>query len=56
VPRCSVKHQSSLRLLEQLKSEGAPIATVGIQGHWSVARITTEKLDDSEKAIENCKA
>jgi len=47
------KHQSSLRLLERLKSEGAPVTTVGIQGHWSVARITEEKLDDIEKAIEN---
>ena len=50
------KHQSSLRLLTRLKSEGAPITTVGIQGHWSVARITTEKLDEIEKAIENYKA
>jgi GH35 family endo-1,4-beta-xylanase len=50
------KHQSSLRLLERLQSEGAPITTVGIQGHWSVARITSEKLDDIEKAIENYKA
>jgi GH35 family endo-1,4-beta-xylanase len=50
------KHQSSLRLLERLKSEGAPITTVGIQGHWSVARMTSEKLEDIEKAIENYKA
>jgi GH35 family endo-1,4-beta-xylanase len=50
------KHQSSLKLLQRLKSEGAPITTVGIQGHWSVARITSEKLDDIEKAIENYKA
>jgi GH35 family endo-1,4-beta-xylanase len=50
------KHQSSLRLLARLKSEGAPITTVGIQGHWSVARITTEKLDEIEKAIENYKS
>jgi GH35 family endo-1,4-beta-xylanase len=50
------KHQSSLRLLERLKSEGAPIDTVGIQGHWSVARITDQKLDDIERAIENYKA
>jgi len=50
------KHQSSVVLLKRLISEGAPITTVGIQGHWSVARITTEKLDEIEKAIENYKA
>lgn len=50
------KHQSSLRLLDRLQAEGAPITTVGIQGHWSVARITNEKLDDIEGAIENYKA
>jgi GH35 family endo-1,4-beta-xylanase len=49
------KHQSSVRLLERLKSEGAPVTTVGIQGHWSVARITSEKLEDIDKAIENYK-
>jgi GH35 family endo-1,4-beta-xylanase len=50
------KHRSSLRLLDRLQAEGAPITTVGIQGHWSVARITNEKLDDIEGAIENYKA
>jgi GH35 family endo-1,4-beta-xylanase len=50
------KHRSSLVLLKRLISEGAPITTVGIQGHWSVARITGQKLDEIEKAIENYKA
>jgi GH35 family endo-1,4-beta-xylanase len=50
------KHRSSLRLLERLMADGAPITTVGIQGHWSVARITDEKLDDIEQAIEHYKA
>jgi GH35 family endo-1,4-beta-xylanase len=51
-----VKHQSSLLLLQRLLSEGAPVTTVGIQGHWSVAAITPEKLDQIERAIENYKA
>jgi GH35 family endo-1,4-beta-xylanase len=50
------KHQSSLVLLKRLISEGAPITTVGIQGHWSVARITDQKLEEIERAIQNYKA
>jgi GH35 family endo-1,4-beta-xylanase len=50
------KHESSLLLLKRLISDGAPITTVGIQGHWSVARITDQKLEEIERAIENYKA
>ena len=32
------KHQSSLVLLKRLIADGAPITTVGIQGHWSLDR------------------
>src|SRR5688572_30273828 len=50
------KHQSSLLLLKRLISEGAPITTVGIQGHWSVTNLNAEKFEQIEQAIENYKA
>ena len=50
------KHQSSLLLLKRLISEGAPITTVGIQGHWSVTNLNAQKLEDIEQAITNYKA
>ena len=50
------KHQSSLLLLKRLISEGAPITTVGIQGHWSVGNLTDQKFEDIDKAIANYKA
>ncbi|HTG75192.1 MAG TPA: endo-1,4-beta-xylanase, partial [Terriglobia bacterium] len=50
------KHQSSLLLLKRLISEGAPITTVGIQGHWSVANLNAQKLEDIDRAITNYKA
>jgi GH35 family endo-1,4-beta-xylanase len=50
------KHQSSLVLLKRLIGDGAPITTVGIQGHWSVTGLTPEKFDQIEQAILNYKA
>jgi len=50
------KHQSSLLLLKRLISDGAPITTVGIQGHWSVGNLTDQKFEDIDKAIANYKA
>ena len=50
------KHRSSLVLLKRLLSAGAPITTVGIQGHWSVNSLTAQKFEDIEHAIENYKA
>jgi GH35 family endo-1,4-beta-xylanase len=50
------KHQSSLVLLKKLISEGAPITTVGIQGHWSVPNMTPQKLEQIEQAIEDYQA
>jgi GH35 family endo-1,4-beta-xylanase len=50
------KHQSSLLLLNRLLSEGAPVTTVGIQGHWSVTNLNAQKLEDIDKAITNYKA
>jgi GH35 family endo-1,4-beta-xylanase len=50
------KRQSSLLLLKRLISEGAPITTVGIQGHWSVTNLNAQKLEDIEQAIANYKA
>ena len=47
------KHQSSLRLLTRLISEGAPITTVGIQGHWSVTGLTAQKLEEIDRAIDD---
>ena len=41
------KHASSMMLLKRLIAEGAPIAGVGIQGHWYLE----VNLDDVEKAI-----
>ena len=35
---------------------GAPITTVGIQGHWSVPGIGAQKLEQIEQAIEDYKA
>jgi GH35 family endo-1,4-beta-xylanase len=49
------KHQSSLLLLRRLLSEGAPITTVGIQGHWSVTSLNPQKLEQIDEAIENYK-
>ena len=50
------KHQSSLLLLKRLIADGAPITTVGIQGHWSVTGMTAQKLEQIDQAIENYKA
>lgn len=50
------KHQSSLVLLKRLIGEGAPITTVGIQGHWSVTGLTPERFEQLEQAIENYRA
>jgi len=50
------KHQSSLLLLKRLISDGAPITTVGIQGHWSVTNLNAQKLEDIDQAITNYKA
>jgi GH35 family endo-1,4-beta-xylanase len=50
------KHQSSLLLLKRLISDGAPITTVGIQGHWSVSNLNAQKFEQIEQAIENYKA
>jgi len=50
------KHRSSLALLKRLISDGAPITTVGIQGHWSVTNMNTQKFEEIEQAIENYKA
>jgi GH35 family endo-1,4-beta-xylanase len=50
------KHQSSLLLLKRLIADGAPITTVGIQGHWSVPNMSAQKLEQIEQAIENYKA
>ncbi len=50
------KHQSSLLLLKRLISDGAPITTVGIQGHWSVTNINAQKLEQIDQAIEDYKA
>jgi GH35 family endo-1,4-beta-xylanase len=49
------KHQSSLLLLKRLLSEGAPLDTVGIQGHWSVSGMNAQKLEQIDQAIENYK-
>ena len=50
------KHQSSLVLLKRLIADGAPITTVGIQGHWSVTNLNAQKLEDIDQAISNYKA
>jgi GH35 family endo-1,4-beta-xylanase len=50
------KHRSSIRLLQRLIAEGAPITTVGIQGHWSVSGLTAQKLEDIDRAIDRYKA
>jgi GH35 family endo-1,4-beta-xylanase len=50
------KHQSSLLLLSRLLSEGAPISTIGIQGHWSVAGLTAQKFEEIDRAIDDYKA
>jgi GH35 family endo-1,4-beta-xylanase len=50
------KHQSSLLLLKRLIADGAPITTVGIQGHWSVTGLSAQKFDDIEQAILDYKA
>jgi GH35 family endo-1,4-beta-xylanase len=42
------KHASSMVLLRRLLKEGAPIHAVGIQGHWTTARVPYE---DIERAI-----
>jgi GH35 family endo-1,4-beta-xylanase len=50
------KHQSSLVLLKRLIGEGAPMTTVGIQGHWSVTNLTPQKFEQIDQAISNYKA
>jgi GH35 family endo-1,4-beta-xylanase len=50
------KHQSSLVLLKRLIAEGAPITTVGIQGHWSLTGLTPERYEEIERAIVNYSA
>ena len=43
-------------LLKRLIADGAPITTVGIQGHWSVPGMSSQKLEDIDRAIEDYKA
>jgi GH35 family endo-1,4-beta-xylanase len=50
------KHQSSLLLLKRLIADGAPITTVGIQGHWSVMNMNARKFEEIEQAVEDYKA
>ena len=50
------KHRSSVVLLKRLIADGAPITTVGIQGHWSVPGLTAQKLEEIDRAIEDYKA
>ncbi|HET9386683.1 MAG TPA: endo-1,4-beta-xylanase [Gemmatimonadales bacterium] len=50
------KHQSSLLLLRRLVADGAPITGVGIQGHWSLPALTTQKYEEIDRAIENYRA
>ena len=50
------KHQSSLALLKRLIADGAPITTVGIQGHWSLAGLTPERYQQIDDAIAHYKA
>jgi GH35 family endo-1,4-beta-xylanase len=50
------KHQSSLVLLKRLIADGAPITTVGIQGHWSLAGLTPERYQQIDDAIAHYKA
>jgi GH35 family endo-1,4-beta-xylanase len=50
------KHRSSLLLLRRLIQQGAPITHVGIQGHWSIAGLTDQKLEQIDQAIENYRA
>ena len=50
------KHRSSVVLLNRLIGDGAPITTVGIQGHWSVPGMTAQKLEEIDRAIEDYKA
>ena len=50
------KHQSSLLLLRRLIDEGAPITGVGIQGHWSLPALTTERYEEIERALEQYRA
>jgi GH35 family endo-1,4-beta-xylanase len=50
------KHRSSLVLLKRLLDEGAPMTTVGIQGHWSVTSLTPARYDEIEQAVVNYRA
>lgn len=50
------KHQSSLVLLKRLIADGAPITTVGIQGHWSLTGLTPQRYDEIDQAIGHYKA
>jgi GH35 family endo-1,4-beta-xylanase len=50
------KHQSSLRLLQRLIGDGAPITAVGVQGHWSLQTLTAQKYEEIDQAIDNYKS
>ena len=50
------KHQSSLVLLKRLIADGAPITTVGIQGHFSLTGLTPERYQQIDEAIAHYKA
>ena len=50
------KHQSSLVLLKRLIADGAPITTVGIQGHFSLGGLTPERYQQLDDAIAHYKA
>ncbi|MHB1560196.1 MAG: endo-1,4-beta-xylanase [Isosphaeraceae bacterium] len=39
------KHESSMVLLRRLVKDGVPIYGVGIQGHWSTARVPYDAID-----------
>ena len=43
------KHDSSMVLLKRLLKDGAPVHGVGIQGHWSTAKVPYEAPDKAIK-------
>lgn len=45
------KRMKALRLIRELREQGARVDGIGIQGHWSVGKVPYREIEDSIKAF-----
>src|SRR5271170_1235075 len=39
------KREKAIRLIKDLQSQGVPIASIGIQGHWELDKVPFDDID-----------